>query len=177
MDDHVDPSMYIIKGILIADYDGSRILAKYYDKDVLPTTKAQRAFEKTLFEKTRRADSEIIMLDGLTCVYKSHVDLFFYVIGSASENEVILMSVLTCLYDSISQILRKDVVSRALMDNMDIVMLAVDEICDGGILLEADSVAVAQRVALRTDDIPLGEQTVAQVLQSAKEQIKWSLLK
>lgn len=31
------------------------------------------------------------------------------------------------------------------------------------IILEADSGAVVQRVALRTDDIPIGEQTVAQV--------------
>lgn len=31
------------------------------------------------------------------------------------------------------------------------------------IILEADSAAVVQRVALRTDDIPIGEQTVAQV--------------
>jgi hypothetical protein len=29
--------------------------------------------------------------------------------------------------------------------------------------MEVDSSAVVQRVALRTDDIPLGEQTVAQV--------------
>jgi hypothetical protein len=42
-------------------------------------------------------------------------------------------------------------------------MLALDEICDGGVLLEADPAAVVTRVALRTDDIPLGEQTVAQV--------------
>ena len=31
--------------------------------------------------------------------------------------------------------------------------------------MEADSGAVLQRVAVRTDDIPLGEQTVAQVSQ------------
>ena len=31
------------------------------------------------------------------------------------------------------------------------------------IIMEADSGAVLQRVAVRTDDIPLGEQTVAQV--------------
>ena len=28
------------------------------------------------------------MLDGLTCLYKSNVDLFFYVMGSSHENEV-----------------------------------------------------------------------------------------
>ena len=45
-------------------------------------------------------------------------------------------------------------------------MLALDEICDGGIILEADPSAVAMKVAIRTDDIPLGEQTVAQVSKS-----------
>lgn len=28
------------------------------------------------------------MLDGLTCVYRSNVDLYFYVMGSSNENEV-----------------------------------------------------------------------------------------
>lgn len=32
------------------------------------------------------------------------------------------------------------------------------------IILDADATSVVQRVALRTDDIPLGEQTVAQVI-------------
>lgn len=42
------------------------------------------------------------------------------------------MSVLNCLYDSVSQILRKNVEKRAVLDSLDIVMLAMDEICDGG---------------------------------------------
>lgn len=77
-----------MKGIAILDNDGNRILAKYYDKNVFPTAKEQRTFEKNLFNKTHRANAEIIMLDGLTCVYKSNVDLFFYVMGSSNENEV-----------------------------------------------------------------------------------------
>lgn len=144
----------------ILDNDGNRILAKYYDSKIFPTSKEQKNFEKNLFNKTHRANAEIIMLDGLTCVYKSNVDLFFYVMGSSRENEVlvrliniqkqihnlkqlkrkrifftfqlILMSVLNCLYDSISQILRKNVEKRAVLDSLDIVMLAMDEICDGG---------------------------------------------
>lgn len=141
----------------ILDNDGNRILAKYYDKNVFPTSKEQKTFEKNLFSKTHRINAEIIMLDGLTCVYRSNVDLFFYVMGSSHENEVciiikplnssilsriyinlfnlfqlILMSVLNCLYDSVSQILRKNVEKRAVLDSLDIVMLAMDEICDGG---------------------------------------------
>ena len=80
--------MYTIKGMAILDNDGNRLLAKYYDKNVFPTVKEQKTFEKNLFNKTHRANSEIIMLDGLTCVYRSNVDLFFYVMGSSYENEV-----------------------------------------------------------------------------------------
>ncbi|KAL1512777.1 hypothetical protein ABEB36_002308 [Hypothenemus hampei] len=173
----LEPLLYTVKGIAILDSDGNRILAKYYDKNVFPTSKEQKTFEKNLFNKTHRANAEIIMLDGLTCVYKSNVDLFFYVMGSSNENELILMSVLNCLYDSVSQILRKNVEKRAVLESLDIVMLAMDEICDGGIIIDADSSSVVSRVALRIDDIPIGEQTVAQVFQTAKEQLKWSLLK
>lgn len=35
--------------------------------------------------------------------------------------------------------------------------------CYYRIILDADPTNIVQRVALRTDDIPLGEQTVAQV--------------
>jgi len=171
-----DPSMYIVKAILILDNDGNRIIAKYYD-GTFPTAKEQKTFEKNLFNKTHRANAEIIMFEGLTCVYRSNVDLYFYVVGSAQENELILVSVLNCLYDSISHMLRKNVEKRSLIDNMDGVLLAVDEICDNGIILECDAIAIAQRISFRSDDLPLGEQTVASVLQSAKEQIKWSLLK
>jgi hypothetical protein len=76
----------------ILDNDGNRILAKYYDKNVFATAKEQKAFEKNLFSKTHRANAEIIMLDGLTCVYRSNVDLFFYVMGSSHENEVFILS-------------------------------------------------------------------------------------
>ncbi|XP_065217373.1 coatomer subunit zeta-1 isoform X2 [Planococcus citri] len=164
-----EPTLYNIKGIAILDNDGNRILAKYYDRNVLSTVKEQKTFEKNLFNKTHRANDEIIMLDGLTCVYRSNVDLFFYVMGSSFENELILMTVLQCLFESLSQILRKNVEKRVLMDNLDIVMLVLDEICDNGIILEADSASLVQKVALRTDDIPLGEQTVAQVYWSVAE--------
>nr|KAF6368010.1 COPI coat complex subunit zeta 1 [Myotis myotis] len=110
----LEPSLYTVKAILILDNDGDRLFAKYYD-DTYPSVKEQKAFEKNIFNKTHRTDSEIALLEGLTVVYKSSIDLYFYVIGSSYENE--------------------------------------------------------------GEDVPLTEQTVSQVLQSAKEQIKWSLLR
>ncbi|XP_013136779.1 PREDICTED: coatomer subunit zeta-1 isoform X3 [Papilio polytes] len=159
-----EPTLYIVKGMCILDNEGNRILAKYYDKNILTTTKEQKAFEKNLFNKTHRANAEIIMLDGLTCVYKSNVDLFFYVMGSSHENELILQSVLNALYESVSILLRRNVEKRVIMDNLDSVMLTFDEICDGGVILDSDPTSIVGRAALRTEDVPLGEQTVAQII-------------
>ncbi|XP_063149928.1 coatomer subunit zeta-1 [Candoia aspera] len=172
----LEPSLYTVKAILILDNDGDRLFAKYYD-DTYPTVKEQKAFEKNIFSKTHRTDSEIALLEGLTVVYKSSIDLYFYVIGSSYENELMLMAVLNCLFDSLSQMLRKNVEKRALLENMEGLFLAVDEIVDGGVILESDPQQVLHRVAVRGEDVPLTEQTVSQVLQSAKEQIKWSLLR
>jgi hypothetical protein len=54
--------------------------------------------------------------------------------------QLILASVLNAFYDSVSQILRKNVEKRALLDNMDAIFLCADEICDGGWVFLASSV-------------------------------------
>lgn len=44
-------------------------------------------FAVLIFGSSPLAD-EIAFLDGMTIVYKSSIDLFIYVVGSAQENEV-----------------------------------------------------------------------------------------
>uniref|UniRef100_A0A8C3IY65 Coatomer subunit zeta n=1 Tax=Chrysemys picta bellii TaxID=8478 RepID=A0A8C3IY65_CHRPI len=160
-----EPSLYTVKAIFILDNDGQRLLAKYYD-DTFPSTKEQKTFERSVFDKTHKTDSEIAFLEGLTIVYKSSIDLFFYVVGSSQENELMLVAVLTCLFDSLSHMLRKNVEKRSLLDNLDGVFLVVDEIVDGGVILESDPQQVIQKVNFRVDDSPLSEQSVAQVFLS-----------
>uniref|UniRef100_A0A8C7IJE6 Coatomer subunit zeta n=1 Tax=Oncorhynchus kisutch TaxID=8019 RepID=A0A8C7IJE6_ONCKI len=162
----LEPSLYTVKAVLILDNDGERLYAKYYD-DTYPSVKEQKAFEKNIFSKTHRTDSEIALLEGLTVVYKSNIDLFFYVVGSSHENEVRSLAVLNCLFDSLSQMLRKNVERRALLENMEGLFLAVDEIVDGGVILESDPQQVVHRVALRGEDVPYSEQTVTQVSTTA----------
>ena len=108
--------MEMIKAIIILDNDGKRLFAKYYDDALsggasaaasLPASSGisnppQGEFEKKLFQKTYKANSEIVMLDGMTIVYRSTVDVFFYVVGSSDENELILSSVLNCKCSSCS---------------------------------------------------------------------------
>ena len=88
------------------------------------------------------------------------------------------MSVLNCIFESLSLILRKGVEKSNVYENMDMIMLAMDEICDNGIILESDAMAVADRVGVKSEDISLGKQTAAQVFQSAKDQFeKWNIYK
>ena len=50
----LEPTLESVKGLLILDNDGNRILAKYYDQ-TWQGTAAQKKFEKTLFNKTHKA--------------------------------------------------------------------------------------------------------------------------
>lgn len=102
--------------------------------------------------------AEITMFDSVTVVYKTLGDLMFYVTGSQDENELILYTVLQGFYESISLLLRcaglpiqslcrvvqytsplihmdtsrGAVEKKTVLENLDLVLLAIDEIVDGG---------------------------------------------
>jgi len=168
--------LFSTKAVLILDNDGNRVRSKYYD-DHFPTQGDQKTFEKSLFKKTNSNDSEIIVISGLTVCFKSSVDLLFYVVGSSDENELMLASTLNTFYEAISGILKKNVEKRALFDKLDQVLLVADELIEGGVLLENDPNNILSRVCVKTDDVPISEQTMTQVFQSAREGLKWSLLR
>ncbi|PNI19355.1 COPZ2 isoform 4, partial [Pan troglodytes] len=46
-----------IKAVFILDNDGRRLLAKYYD-DTFPSMKEQMVFEKNVFNKTSRTETD-----------------------------------------------------------------------------------------------------------------------
>ena len=47
-------------------------------------------------------------------------------------SQLILVSVLNAFYDAVSTMLRKNVEKRYLLDHLDAVLLAIDELVDGG---------------------------------------------
>ncbi|KAJ4375833.1 Golgi-to-ER vesicle coat component [Neocucurbitaria cava] len=155
-------SLFSIQAILIlAIDDGSRILTKYYQNPHPPaghqadypgqiaykTVKDQKAFEKGLLEKTAKQTTDIILYDQKVIVFKMESDVMLYVVGSAEENEVLLYSVVLALRDSLNILLKNSVDKRTLIENYDLVSLAVDELVDDGIILETDPVIVASRVS------------------------------
>lgn len=76
--------------------------------------------------------AEITLFEGTTCVHRTTSDIYFYIIGDVNENELMLMNALTCLHDAITQILRNNLEKRALLDNLELIYLSIDELCDGG---------------------------------------------
>lgn len=62
---------------------------------------------------------------------------------------------------------------------MDVILLCIDEIIDGGIVLETDANSIATKVAGHSIDsgATLSEQTISQALATAREHLTRSLLK
>ena len=104
------------------------------------------------------------MFDGYIVVYKFVQDLHFFVTAGDDENELILTTVLQGFYDAVGNLLRSvaivssesyfnfcqysqdayvfstrnDVEKRTALENLDLILLCIDEIVDGGYEL-ADS--------------------------------------
>ena len=64
------PSLFTLKGLLILDNKGRRVLAYYYDPEVLSTQKEQSTFERKLFKKTSKTNVEVLLHEGLPIIYK-----------------------------------------------------------------------------------------------------------
>ncbi|KAJ4961318.1 hypothetical protein NE237_021228 [Protea cynaroides] len=171
----------LIKNILLLDSEGNRVAVRYYSDD-WPTNTAKFAFEKSVFTKTSkinaRTEAEITMIDTYIIVYKCTQDLYFYVTGGDNENELILATVLQGFFDSVSLLLRDSVTKSAALENLDLIYCCIDEIVDGGIILETEAGVIAGKVASVSLESAssLTEQTIIQALTTAREHLTRSLL-
>ena len=75
---------------------------------------------------------DIILYDSHLAVYKHSLDLIFYLIGGSSENELMLHSALMAFSDAVNMLLRNSVEKRAVLENLDLVLLCLDETIDDG---------------------------------------------
>ncbi|KAG2684814.1 hypothetical protein I3843_10G089300 [Carya illinoinensis] len=170
-----------IKNILLLDSEGKRVAAKYYSDD-WPTNSAKEAFEKAVYTKTlktnARTEAEIGMFENNIVVYKFIQDLHFFVTGGEDENELILATVLQGFFDAVGILLRGNVEKKEALENLDLILLCMDEIIDGGIILETDANIIAGKVASNSMDsgASLSEQTISQALATAREHLTRSLL-
>lgn len=154
-------TLYAVAAFIILDSDGNRVLAKYYKPKGHPdgepkgfaTLKEQRAYEKGLWLKTKKSGGallplhilpwlirlvgDIILYDGRLSVYKHSLDLIFYIIGTPDENELMLSAALSAFVDAVHLLLRNQVEKRAVLENLDLVLLCLDETIDDGYVLDS----------------------------------------
>ncbi|KAJ3537873.1 hypothetical protein NM688_g6605 [Phlebia brevispora] len=176
-------SLYTVSAFVIIDTDGHRVLAKYYhpsgdpnpSSKKLTTLKDQRAFEKGLWQKTKKAGGEIILFDGFLAVYKHSLDLICYIIGDQSANELMLLSALVSFSDAANLLLRNQLEKRSVLENLDLVLLCLDETIDDGVIVETDSTAIASRVSrpkADTTEIVINEQTLMSAYLTVKDKVQ-----
>ncbi|EKM81181.1 hypothetical protein AGABI1DRAFT_112873 [Agaricus bisporus var. burnettii JB137-S8] len=179
-------SLYSIQAFIILDAEGNRVLAKYYHPKSHPdgeskeflTLKEQKAFEKGLWQKTKKA-GDIILYDSHLAVYKHSLDLILYLISKPIENELMIATVLTSLTDALTMLLRNSLEKRAVLENLDLVLLCLDETVDDGIIVDTDATAIASRVSRPrpdTTEIVINEQTIMNAYQTVKERVAQKII-
>ena len=172
-----------VSSIVIIDSQGERIAARYFTDD-LKTLHAQQQFEKSLLSKalksSSQSESDILLFDGHIAVFREGKDVYLFVTGDQNENEIILVEVLNALYNAYASLLPGGSMDRhTMLEKLDIVLLALDEIVDSGVILEIEPSAIVNRVGMRGADaapapaglMPLQAQTPQQALLSLKEQM------
>ncbi|KOS16707.1 putative coatomer subunit zeta [Escovopsis weberi] len=183
-------TLFSVQAVLIlSTEDGSRIFAKYFSPPHAAPTgaapsphpyndlKAQKAFEKGLTEKTNKQTGDIVLYDNRIVLYKLESDVMLYVVGAADENEILLYNTVLALRDSLHLLFKQSVDKRTIVENYDLVALAIDEIVDDGIILETDPTIIVQRVSRApTQDVPMGridfsEQGVNNLAQFGKSKL------
>jgi hypothetical protein len=154
-------------------------------------------FAQTTFSNA----ADIIIINNHVIVHRVSAEgTNFYVVGSDTEvfyilppskisdslilkltfaflqNELILSAVLDGGYEAISSLLRDQLDQRSLLDNLELVLLALDELIDTGVILEMDPIAIKSRVLMMDANASgseaLGEMTISEAFEKAKAQAK-----
>ncbi|KAH7329017.1 clathrin adaptor complex small chain [Stachybotrys elegans] len=161
-------TLFSVQAILILGAeDGARIFAKYFSpahsapnagsSNPYSDLKSQKAFEKGLLDKTAKQTGDIILYDNRVVLYKLESDVMIYIVGGVDENEILLYNTIIALRDSLHLLFKQSVDKRTIIENYDLVSLAIDEIVDDGIILETDPTIILQRVSRApTQDVQLG---------------------
>ncbi|RYC63517.1 hypothetical protein CHU98_g2707 [Xylaria longipes] len=157
--------------------EGTMRSASGHSSSPYSDVKSQKSFEKGLLEKTAKQTGDIILYDNKLVLYKMESDVMMYVVGGAEENEVLLYNVILALRDSLHLLFKQSVDKRTVVENYDLVSLAIDEIVDDGIILETDPTIIVQRVSkaptqdVNLSRIDLSEQGVNNLAQLGRAKL------
>lgn len=176
----------LVKAVIVINHEGKRICSRFCDRIEWNDQEAQRAFEMSLLRKVQAmgdvSDSvDVMEFKDYVVAYKQADDLFMFVVGGTDENELIMAEVLAALDETLHIIMRGQVFEEAVLEKLESLLLVIDELVDQeGVIMESEATELAARVGQQggsfMDQVPLGEQTLGQALQTARDQITRSIL-
>lgn len=175
-----------MKAVVVLNHEGKRICSRFCDREEWPDLDFQREFEKAMLTKVSAlgdaSDSiDVMEFRNYIVAYRQSDDLFLFAVGAKDENELILAEVLHAFDETLSLMLRGQVYEEMVLENLQSVLLVIDELVDQeGVIMESEPMELAARAgnsnASFMDQVPLGEQTLSQALQTARDQITRSIL-
>jgi hypothetical protein len=91
------------------------------------------------------------------------------------------VAVLDALYEAVAGLLKGAVEKRSILHHLELLLLALDELVDGGVIFEIDPAAIEARVMLR-GAVPesissYSEMTVGAVIDRAKDRLAKQFVK
>ena len=159
-----------IKGVVVLDNEGKRIIAKYYNVPRgLETNTQQKSFERQLFIKSNKQGSatgaasagtgqskplnmyenDIMTVENYVAIFRCYVDMTIYILGDKDDNELILASVLDTVHECFDKVFKHSIERKSLINNMTAVILVIDELIDQGILMATDSQTILKRINIK----------------------------
>lgn len=103
------------------------------------------------------------------------------IISSPQESDLISATVLSTLDRTLSTLLERHMSERVMLNNLDMIGLAVDELTDQGLVIETDPTEIIRKINIRSDSVSdhlnmdSMEHTLSSALSLAKDQFLRSL--
>jgi coatomer subunit zeta len=172
-----------IKGVLLLDSDGEKLYGKYFNPPAeLQSFASQDLFEKQLKSKLskfvlKHKENEVVLVENITVVLKMVNNLTLYILGSSEENEIFLGTVLDALAEALDLVYHGEIERGKVIEELELVMLAIDEMFEDGNILAFDATAIAEKVLMReiSENAPAKsnakESIFGRALQNAKQAI------
>lgn len=143
-----------IKAIIVLNAIGGTRIAKYYDN-----RQDKRQFELKLYERTKKQKREDVfeIEDSLVMHrYRSPImgGLHYYVVGSKGTNPLVIERLTNCLVEVMSSL--GGVSAPDDGTSFAHILFTLEEICEGGTVLEIEPDCILDRVCLREQKTPTG---------------------
>ena len=160
-----------VKGVVVLDNEGKRIIGKYYNAPKgLETNQQQKYFERQLFLKSSKQGSsnssnasgsgsskpslnmyenDIMTVENYVAIFRCYADMSIYILGEKDDNELILAMVLDTVHECFDKVFKHSIERKSLISNMTAVILVIDELIDQGIVMATDSQTILKRINIR----------------------------